>query len=297
MKTRTLAFSLAALITSALPAASITVSSAAGDVTLEHPPERIAVYDVAALDTLQAMDIPVGARVQKVYVDYLTDQQDDAALVGTLFEPDFEALHVYDPDLIIVGARSATKAKDLSRIAPVMETVFGGQDLVAQVDKSLDTFGIMFDREDRAQKLKQDLDTRLQSARDAVRDKGTALIVMTNGPKISAYGPNSRFGWLHDELGIPAAVPDIADSSHGEAVSFEYILHANPDWLIVLDRVAAIGQDGQMAQEVLDNDIVRETQAWQDGHIVYLDPATLYIATGGYQATSNLLDQITAAFK
>lgn len=35
---------------------------------------------------------------------------------------------------------------------------------------------------------------------------GTGLIVLTTGGKVSAYGPGSRFGVLHDSFGIQPAV-------------------------------------------------------------------------------------------
>ncbi len=35
----------------------------------------------------------------------------------------------------------------------------------------------------------------IEAARTAVAGKGDALIAMTNGPKVSAYGPRSRLGW------------------------------------------------------------------------------------------------------
>jgi iron complex transport system substrate-binding protein len=29
---------------------------------------------------------------------------------------------------------------------------------------------------------------------------------MTNGPKVSTYGPGSRFGWVHAALDLPPAI-------------------------------------------------------------------------------------------
>ena len=54
--------------------------------------------------------------------------------------------------------------------------------------------------------LTQALDGKLAAVRAAGKDKGRALVVLTNGPKMSAYGAGSRFGWIHTELGLPATV-------------------------------------------------------------------------------------------
>lgn len=138
--------------------------------------------------------------------------------------------------------------------------------------------------------------TPLADARAAVEGKGDALVVLTNGPKISVFGPGSRFGWVHDELGLPAAVETRAEGSHGEAASFEFIQKADPDWLVVVDRAAAIGEAGGSARQTLDNPLVASTTAWEQDQLVFLDPASIYIAGGGIRALTGLLGQVTEAF-
>ena len=43
-----------------------------------------------------------------------------------------------------------------------------------------------------------------------------ALIILANEDKISAYGPNSRFGFIHDVLGVQPVDENIEASTHGE---------------------------------------------------------------------------------
>ena len=88
----------------------------------------------------------------------------------------------------------------------------------------------------------------------------------------------------------------IASSRHGEAISFEYIQQVNPDWLIVIDRAAAIDQVGDNASQTLDNALVADTTAWKQDQIIYLDSAKAYIASGGIQATGDIIRTITDAF-
>ena len=59
-----------------------------------------------------------------------------------------------------------------------------------------------------------------------------ALIVLGSEGKVSAYGPNSRFGLIHDVFGFKPADEKIEVSTHGQNVSFEYIVETNPDILI-----------------------------------------------------------------
>jgi len=119
---------------------------------------------------------------------------------------------------------------------------------------------------------------------------------MTNGPKVSAYGGGSRFGWIHAATGLPEAVPGLEDTTHGQAVSFEFIRDTDPDWLIVIDRVAAIGGESETAAATLDNPLIRDTRAWSAGRVVWLDAGPIYIAGGGIQSILMTLETIRAAF-
>jgi iron complex transport system substrate-binding protein len=79
-------------------------------------------------------------------------------------------------------------------------------------------------------------------------------------------------------------------------VSFEFIREANPDWLLVLDRAAAVGSNEQAARVTLDNELVAETTAWKKGQVVYLPAPDFYIAAGGVQSLERVLATVTEAF-
>ena len=79
-------------------------------------------------------------------------------------------------------------------------------------------------------------------------------------------------------------------------ISFEYIKEKNPDWLFVLDRSAAIGEEGKAAKDVLDNPLVAESTAWKKGQVVYLD-SSAYLAAGGAQQLQTVAKQAAEAFK
>ena len=115
----------------------------------------------------------------------------------------------------------------------------------------------------------------------AIAGKGKGLIILTNGPKISAYGQGARFGWIHGELGLPEAVENIETTAHGEAISFEFIHQADPDWLLVLDRAAAIGAEAQGAQATLDNPLVRVSSSFS--HVASSALLTLGLSAAGMQ--------------
>ncbi|RWP31394.1 MAG: siderophore ABC transporter substrate-binding protein, partial [Mesorhizobium sp.] len=219
-----------------------------------------------------------------------------AEIVGTIFEPDLEALSALAPDLIIVGGRSSPQLAATSQIAQSIDMTMNGDDLFAQAKQRLTAYGALVGKPAEAAALASELDEALSSTRAAVKGKGTALILMTSGPKVTAYGKESRFGWLHSALQLTPAVEDVEAATHGEAISFEFLRDANPDWLIVLDRAAAIGSGEQNARATLDNELVAETTAWKKGQVVYMPAADFYIAAGGVQSTKRVLETIRDAF-
>ncbi|WP_050526424.1 siderophore ABC transporter substrate-binding protein [Pseudorhodobacter aquimaris] len=285
-------FGLSLFAAPAVMAEDILIQTAQGEVATAHNPSRVAALDVASVDTLTALGVTLVGAPDKLYVDYLGDLGTQP--VGTLFEPNMEALANLGPDLIIVGGRSATKAQPLSKIAPTIDMTIG-TDTIASAKANIDAYGKLFDKTDKAAALAGELDARLADVKAAAADQGNALILMTNGPKVSAYGRGSRFGWLHTALDLPEAFENLNPEVHGDAVSFEFIAETNPDWLIVVDRSVAIGE-ASSAQTTLDNPLVAGTTAAQKGQIVYLSAAPLYIAGGGYTSLSTTLDELKTAF-
>lgn len=289
---------LSGLIAAALAApaaASVTIPTAQGEVTLPEAPQRVAVYDMAALDSLLALGVQPAGTVENVTVPSLREQLQDAAPVGTLFEPDLEALAGLGPDLVVVGGRSATQLAAVGQVAPAIDMTFG-PDLLTDARARIDSYGTLFGKEAEAAALNASLDAQLAALREAAEGQGRALIVLTNGTRMSAYGKDSRFGWIFDASGLEEAAPGLDDATHGQAISHEFIAEVNPDWLLVVDRGAAIGADGEGAAATLRSALVEGTTAWSKGQVVYLDPGAAYISAGGYGAMSRLMRQLTEAF-
>lgn len=284
------------LLATTAHAEDLTITTATGDATVASGPETIAVLDAAAIDTISALGVTVNAVPAMPPLSYLSDVFETAQPAGSLFEPDFEALAVLGPDLIIAGGRSSTQVQPLSEIAPTIDMTVWGEDMIAQAQDRIAAYGAIFDQEAMAAELSAALDARLADAGAAVEGQGEALILLTNGGNVSAYGDDSRFGWLHSALNLPEAFPDLTQETHGEAVSFEFIAEVNPDWILVIDRAAAIGQDGEAAAATLDNPLVASTTAAQNGQIIYLSSAPLYLAGGGVQSMMLTMDEIIAGF-
>ena len=280
----------------AVSAEKITVNTVKGDVELAMSPSPLVVYDMTLMQDLAALDVAVDGMPGSLLLDNLHSKtQPEPKAVGTVFEPDLEALNAMQPQAILVGSRMAEKYNELSNIAPTLDMSIDTANIYESSKQRLHDLGALFGKSDQAARLQQNIDTLIDETKGVTKDKGTGLVVMVNGNKMSAYGDKSRYGFIHTVLDVPMADQQIADAPHGQPVSFEYIQKANPDWLFVIDRSAAIGEDGIGAKAVLDNPLVAQTNAWSKQQVVYLSPDS-YLAFGGYYQWMQDLTTIKDAF-
>lgn len=277
---------------------SVTVETARGAVAVKTNPKNVAVYDWGMLDTLHALGVKVGASTDDIRLPELDNAHADRVKIGTLFEPNYEVLNSFKPDLIVTGSRTAKAFDQLNQIAPTIEMTADTTKMVESAKARIDAFAAIFGKQAEAEALKGKIDAAFDEARAAAKDKGNGLVILVNGGKVAAFGQDSRFGWIHKDVGVPTADKAIKEGSHGQPVSFEYIKQINPDWLFVLDRSAAIGQGtaDNAAQKVLDNPLVAETTAWKKGQVVYLLPSN-YLAAGGAQQLIDAAHQVRDAFQ
>jgi len=291
-----LLFGLAAFAAAPLAAAPVTVKHASGETTLKDTPKKIVVFDLASLDNLDALGVPVAGVPTGVKPAWLQKYNDDKVTkVGTLFEPNLEALGALQPDLIIVGGRSQAKYAELSKLAPTIDMTIDAKAPFASARAHITTLGKTFGKEDAAKKLVADLDAGVAQLKEKAQAAGKGLLILTVANRMSAYGPGSRFGVIHEAFGVTPAVPDLKIGTHGQPVTFEFIQKTNPDWLFVIDRDAALGKTGN-ARKMLDNDLVGQTTAWKKNQVVYLDPANWYLVGGGATALKQDIDQLNKAF-
>ncbi|WP_162616388.1 siderophore ABC transporter substrate-binding protein [Xylanimonas allomyrinae] len=278
---------------------------ARGSVEVPFQPKAVIPFDLSALDTIDALgagDAVVALPGGLTLPDYLSEYADLPA-VGTLFEPDLEAISEIDPDLIITGARSTGQYDALSQLATTIDlsgAPGGGFDPATALERAAQ-LGEIFGKQDVAAAKAEAIEATIAQIKPLTEKAGSALVLQVTGGEYGAYAEGSRFGYFFDELGLTPAVaqadlPAAEGGSHGDGVSNEYLYQANPDWLIVFDRGAATGQSNEAAQEVLDNELVGRTTAAQKSQIVYLSPTELYILTNGLTSIETVLGEVKTAF-
>lgn len=278
---------------------TMTIKHAQGETLVPKQPKTVAVLDWSTLDTLAALGVEAQGIPQSNILPPMLEQYADARFVrvGTLFEPDYEALQNLKPDLIILGRRAASEYQEVANYGPTLDLTPDPSDMVGSVVRNTEILGQIFDREAQAAELTAKLKASVEQLQALSAEQGTGLTLLTSGGKMSAFGVGTRFGMINDVFGVEPAVADLKVGRHGQAVSYEFLLEANPDWLFVMDRDAAIGREGVAAQQMMDNELVQATNAGAKEQIVYLEPVSWYLLdNSGLRVLQDNVDQLTQVF-
>ena len=280
---------------------TITITSLNGnrepaELEVPYDPQRIAILDMASLDILDALG--VGNRVvgsASTSLDYLQSYVTDENIsnLGTIKEADLEAVMACEPDVIFIGGRLSKSYDALSEIAPVVYlSTDSSIGVVESVRKNAATIASMFGLEDQVATLMGGFDSRIETLKAFAEGK-TAIMGLCTSGGFNVLGNDGRCSIIGVEIGFENVGVDanIDTSTHGNEASFEFIVDKNPEYIFVMDRDAAIATEGaQLAQEIVENELVMGTDAYKNGHIVYLDhPAVWYTAEGGITALDLML--------
>lgn len=276
--------------------AEMTITHELGEVTLEKNPKNVVVFDYGILDILDNLEVEVAGLPMASIPSFLASYNDEAKYVnvGTLKEPDFEKVFEMAPDVIFISGRTAAAYEELSKIAPTIYLTVDNADYMGSVAANAKLIGELFEKEAAVEENIASLTEKVEDIKAKVEEKGeNALIILANDGSLSSYGKVSRFGILHNTLGFKEADENIEASTHGQSVTYEYILEKNPENLFVVDRAAVVGGETN-ASSTMDNDIVKQTEAFKNGRIHYLNPEVWYITSGGFTGTSMMLDEVEA---
>ncbi|MBS7816483.1 siderophore ABC transporter substrate-binding protein [Wohlfahrtiimonas chitiniclastica] len=278
-------------------AKTMTIKHLSGETVVPMNPQRTVVFDFGSLDTLEALGVNVLGIPKANIPAYLSEYKDPKYLdFGALKEPDFEAIHAAKPDFMIIAIRQAPLYEQFAEIAPTINYNVDDQNYMTSLTENATTLGKLFGKEDVAKAQLAELNQEIEKVKAKTENMPEkALIILANDGKISAYGPGSRFGFIHDVLGFKPADETIEVSRHGQSVSFEYVMNLDPDYIFVVDRTAVINEGGTTAKQTVENDLVKNTKAFKNGKIIYLDPNVWYLSGGGLKSTKVMIEDASKA--
>jgi len=282
----------------------ITLKHTSGETTIKEDPSKIVVIDIAALDTIDA--VGMGDKVVGTAVNSLTPslkKYESVTNIGTLKEPDMEAIAKLNPDLVIIGSRLSAMYNEFSNNWPTIDASVAWPDLNKATTytkteaENIEMVASAVGAEAKGQKAGQEVLDLMEKYKDKAKGQ-KALVLMSNAGEISMHSPASRFAPIFEVFGFESIGDHKSDDGHkGQKISFETVKQLNPDWIFVLDRDKATGsnKEANPAMSVMDNDLVNSTKAAKNKHIVYLSPVEWYITMTGANNYKLMLDEIAKA--
>ena len=275
-------------------ASEVSIKSAAGETKVPINPKKIVTFDLGAADTIRALgkESSLAGIPKKTLPAYLKNLSKNIKNVGTMKEPDMEAIAALKPDLIIASPRTAQYVKKFKEIAPTVLFKADNKDYWGSTKQNILSLASIFG-EDGTKKAKSELDKEIESVASA-NEKSTkkALTLMLNEGAMSAFGAKSRFAFLYSTLKFKATDAKIKDSRHGQEVSFESVKQINPDIIFSLNRTLAIGGDNSVNKDLLNNSLIQETNAAKKKAIVNLTSDLWYLSGGGLESTKLMIKDV-----
>ncbi|SRR5690606_34319000 len=289
-------------------ATTVEVEDNNGVHTVTTPPRSVVVTDNRTFETLADWGVEPTAAAVALMPDTVTFANQDSVIdLGNHREPDLEAVVAAEPDLIVNGQRFAEYHDDFVSLVPdavVLELdPRDGEPFFDELKRQTTTLGEIFGKQAEAAELVADLEAAMDRVAAAYDPADTVMAVNTSGGQIGylAPGVGRTLGPVFDAFGMtPALVVDGASDDHqGDDISVEAIADANPDWILVMDRDAAVAADDaeyRPAAEILEgSEALAGVTAVQEGNIVYM-PADTY-TNEGIQTYTEFFDALADALE
>ncbi|WP_338787575.1 siderophore ABC transporter substrate-binding protein [Metabacillus sp. FJAT-53654] len=267
------------------------------DVKFEKMPEKIVVFDYGMLDTLNTLGVEgiVGVAKDSSLPSHLEEYaSDEYANIGNLKTPLLEDIAALEPDVIFISGRQSAFYEELKEIAPVVFVGTQEDDYWNTFLASVDTAAKMFGKEAEADEYLAKFDSALEEIKALGGNYETSLVTMYNEGNLSGFAKESRFGYIYDIYGFKPVTEDIEASSHGSNFGFEAILEFDPQVLFVIDRTAATNGNESNIEADMENDIIKQTTAYKNKQIVYLDGPLWYLSGGGLQSELAKIEEVLA---
>lgn len=276
-------------------AEDVTITHSQGTTTVKANPKKVVVFDLGILDIMDSLGIEAELAVPTDNLTSYLDQYKDATNAGGIKQPDIEAIYTFAPDVIFISGRQADYYNELNEIAPTVYVDQEATTYMEDFERNVNTIATLFGKQSLAKEQLAEIESLVEKAKEKTEASDEkALIILTNEGSLSAYGKGSRYGIIHDVLGVKAADDTIEVSTHGQEASFEYISKVNPDILFVVDRSAVVGGEVK-GSDTLDNDLVKQTNAGKNNKIVYLDAETWYLGGAGLTSVKSMIEEVVNA--
>jgi len=282
-------------------------------VDVPASPQRIVTLSEPTLDGVLALGVtPVGTvsgRGQGTVPSYLADAAGDLAILGSVAQPNYEAIGAVDPDLILVDGTSVNNnppvIEALRAIAPVVYTGYAGGDWRSNFLLVADALNLS----DEGAAVVAAYDAKVADAAQQLSGYAddTFSIVRWQGNSASLILKELPPGQALTDLGLarPAA-QDRNGRGHSEPVSLENLAQIDADHIFFgtlggssVDNATAGGSAGlDAAASALQSAAAvpgfTDLEAYRNDAIVLVD-GSAWTSTGGPLLMNRIIDDVVAA--
>lgn len=238
-------------VTDNSPAADFprTVRHAMGSTEIRQRPERVVVLDTGELDSALSLGVtPVGAVTTEVDSDFLSYLEDDAAgidVVGTIPEPNLEAIAALRPDLILSNkVRHEELYDELSQIAPTVFAEAVGAVWKDNLRLAAEALGL----EDEAEAGIDEYEREATALGETLGEPSTTTISALRFVEgtIRAYSEESFIGTVLEDIGLSRPELPPGEYAAFTELSLEQLDVADAD-IIVYSSYGSAEDSGQLS--------------------------------------------------
>lgn len=266
-------------------------------VVVPKSPSKVVVMNYGALDTLDALgqgSIVVGAPLS-VLPSYLEQYKNaNIADTGNMKEPSIDAIKQAKPQLIIIDGRQASRTKELSKIAPVINLSVDAKNYLESTKNHINVLAEITDTKQNASNLIQALNIKITNAQSVAQSNPKkAIVAIHNDGKMILINASSSAVLIHDVLKVKRAVPffiqsmNAGDKPKPIFIDNNYVSTIKPDIIYVVDRSKAIGQTA-MKDDFFDAKVLATSKT----EVVYLTPDLWYLSGGGAESLNRQIDEV-----
>ncbi len=283
----------------------VVVQDLAGNEVEITSVESVVVTDNRAFAILNEWGIQPSAAAVTLMSRENSWKSDESILdTGSHAEPDFDKVIEADPTLIISGYRYGDHADKLKQAAPDAAFVDTDNPDLSATDYTkaqVEMLGEIFCKQSEAEELLGQFEVAVADAKAAYDPEMTVMGLVTSGNEIRYANPTDGRGAsvFFSLLDLTPALDQDGSSNHqGDDISLEAIGQSGADFFLVMDRDAAVADEGEAtpAIELIEGSSALAAVPAVVDDAIYVMPWDYYLTEDIY-AYIDVLKGLQAAFE
>lgn len=268
--------------------------------TIPNNPVRVASMDLGVVDTLEEIGSSVRFLPKQGLPNYLTKYKAKKyADLGDFKRPNMVKLKKLKPDLIIISSKQQAIYDEFAKVAPTINLSINPRDYESSFKNNMLLIGKVFNKLPEMSIKLTELGNKIKQVQQTIAESpDKALVVVYYNGHFMTSDYNNYTGLIHDWLGVKRVdLSDIQNKSKKniQTLSTKQIAALNPDILFIIDRNEAVGE-GKVNRQQLEDNYIKQTKAYKENKVVYLNPDLWYFSGNGLRSTALQVKEVEKPF-